>query len=193
MNYAKYIVLSGVFVCSASLVHMECRNTESATDLCIKNLIMLDGAAASYALLERLTNTADISPTQLVGYLGRLPVCPLGGKGYASFNLKEGPICPNSTQHTKRYREVKLVLDKGITPCLYTVGGFSGANGEVVPNWAQTVIGGTNIDFVAKPDKGFTVGCWLTNGIMVQTGGVAYTLSNVSACVGVEVRFKKIP
>jgi hypothetical protein len=66
----------------------------------------------------------------------------------------------------------------------------AGANGAISPNTVQTVNSGGSVPFTATPANGYVVDQWLANGSPAQTGGNAYTLTNVTANATVQVTFK---
>ncbi len=75
----------------------------------------------------------------------------------------------------------------------YTVTSSAGQNGGVSPNGPQTVATGGNITFTAAPASGYQVNQWLVNGTVVQTGGSAYALQNVTTNNAVAVTFSANP
>jgi hypothetical protein len=71
----------------------------------------------------------------------------------------------------------------------YTVTGSAGANGSIDPTSAMVNYDGSQL-FTATPDTGYEVDKWTVDGGDVQTGGTAYTLSNITAAHTVAVSFK---
>jgi spore coat protein CotH len=71
----------------------------------------------------------------------------------------------------------------------YTVTGSAGANGSIDPTGAVVNYNGSQL-FTATPDAGYEVDKWTVDGGDVQTGGTAYTLSNITAAHTVAVSFK---
>jgi methyl coenzyme M reductase beta subunit len=65
----------------------------------------------------------------------------------------------------------------------------AGANGTISPSTAQTVTYNTSLSFTATPSAGYIVNTWSLDGTVVQTGGTAYTLSNIIASHTVSVTF----
>ncbi len=88
--------------------------------------------------------------------------------------------------------ETTAISGTGI-PVTYTVTPVPTANGTINPSTPQTVHSGGTIPFSAVPAVGYVVDQWLVNGISEQTGGNAYTLSNVTADKTVQVTFKVAP
>jgi hypothetical protein len=75
-------------------------------------------------------------------------------------------------------------------PGSHTVIPKVGVNGGISPNTNQIVASGGSVTFNASPDYGYIVSQWVFNGRAVQTGGMNYTLSNVTANGTVEVTFR---
>ena len=100
-NIFLAIALAGLPGCGGS--------TDTSEDECVKNLQILNGAAKSYALVNKLSNSALINPGELAGFLkdGQPPKCPLGTASYEPFTLSAGPVCPNNPAHTAKFRESK--------------------------------------------------------------------------------------
>jgi hypothetical protein len=69
----------------------------------------------------------------------------------------------------------------------------AGPNGTISPNTPQTVIHGGSVTFTATPASEYQVQQWLVNGKVAQTGGTAYTLSNVISNDAVAVAFAPEP
>jgi uncharacterized repeat protein (TIGR02543 family) len=72
----------------------------------------------------------------------------------------------------------------------YTVTGTSGANGSIAVTGATTVTYGSDLAFTATPAAGYQVDEWSVDGTVVQTGGTAYTLSNIQAAHTTNVTFR---
>ncbi|WP_058447665.1 WD40/YVTN/BNR-like repeat-containing protein [Legionella feeleii] len=76
-----------------------------------------------------------------------------------------------------------------VRPPTFTITGSAGAGGAISPNTPQTVNSGGSIMFTAAPSAGFAVSQWFLDGILVQSGGLTYTLSNITADHTVQVTF----
>jgi len=63
-------------------------------------------------------------------------------------------------------------------------------NGTISPNTPQVVVYGSSLTFNATPSGGYTVNTWLVDGVVVQTGGTSFTLTNIRANHTVAVTFK---
>ncbi len=82
--------------------------------------------------------------------------------------------------------QVSFVQTFAVTPS-------AGANGSISPSVVQTVSAGGGLTFTATPNSGYIVDQWKRNGTTVQTGGTAFSLTNVTANTTVQVTFKTIP
>ena len=90
------------------------------------------------------------------------------------------------------------VLSQNITnpvaiPITYTVSPSADKNGSINPSEPQMVPTGGNIIFTATPATNYQVSQWTVNGTVVQSGGSAYTLQNVTSSSEVGVSFSAIP
>jgi hypothetical protein len=72
----------------------------------------------------------------------------------------------------------------------YTITASAGPGGSVYPQDA-TVDGGDDVTFTASPDVGYTVEAWYLDGVLDQSGGDSYTLSNIHDDHAVDVTFRK--
>lgn len=72
----------------------------------------------------------------------------------------------------------------------YTVTPGPVVNGSITPNALQIVNGGGSVTFTATPNSGYAVDQWLVNFGVAQTGGTAFTVSNVTGDMTVKVTFK---
>jgi hypothetical protein len=68
-----------------------------------------------------------------------------------------------------------------------------GTNGTISPSIPQTVNYGGSLTMTASPNAGYAVSMWVVDGILAQTGGISFTLSNVVANHFVEVKFVASP
>jgi len=59
---------------------------------CVANLRMIDGAKATLAADQKLTNGAVVTKEQLLPYLREWPACPKGGQ-YSIGKITESPKC----------------------------------------------------------------------------------------------------
>ncbi|MFH1717286.1 MAG: hypothetical protein ABIF19_08050 [Planctomycetota bacterium] len=72
----------------------------------------------------------------------------------------------------------------------YAVTASAGTGGSVSPGSA-TVEHGGSVTFSATPDEGYEVDHW-SGGGQTQTGGMSFTLSNVTSSLNVSVTFKQL-
>lgn len=75
----------------------------------------------------------------------------------------------------------------------YTVTASAGPNGSVNPSGGVSVPAGGSQAFTATPDTGYTVDVWRVDGTVVQSGGTAFTLTDVRGNRAVQVTFKLVP
>jgi len=73
----------------------------------------------------------------------------------------------------------------------FTISASSDPNGSINPSGAVLVNYEANQDFNAVANAGYEVDKWYLDGNSVQTGGAAYTLSNITANHTVYVTFKR--
>ncbi|MHC4204547.1 MAG: InlB B-repeat-containing protein, partial [Planctomycetota bacterium] len=72
----------------------------------------------------------------------------------------------------------------------YVVTATADENGSVIPAGATTVTYGSDLVFTATPETGHQVDTWSVDGVVVQTGGTSYTLSDIQAAHTVRVTFR---
>jgi len=80
--------------------------------------------------------------------------------------------------------------ETGVMPYIITPTG--GANGTISPNTPIPALCGENQTFTAAPNNCHEVNQWIVNGVIVQTGGTTYTVSNVQTNTTIQVTFKTI-
>jgi hypothetical protein len=73
-----------------------------------------------------------------------------------------------------------------------TITASAGANGFVEPNGITIVDYDSNLMFNATPDVGYDVNTWYLDGNTVQTGGLTYTLTNITDEHTVNVTFEML-
>jgi alpha-tubulin suppressor-like RCC1 family protein/sugar lactone lactonase YvrE len=75
-----------------------------------------------------------------------------------------------------------------------TVTSQSGPNGSISPNITESIPSGSSRSFTATPaNSTYQVNVWRVNGSIVQTGGEAFTLSNITEDSTVSVSFRPKP
>lgn len=71
----------------------------------------------------------------------------------------------------------------------YTITASSTGNGSISPGGSVTVNSGGSQTFTATPNAGYGVNQWLVDGSLAQTGGMTYSLNNITANHMVSVSF----
>lgn len=71
----------------------------------------------------------------------------------------------------------------------YTVNASAGANGSIAPSGAVLVNYNGNQTFTATPNANYSVNQWILDGTPVQSGGLSYTINNVTANHTLQVTF----
>ena len=66
----------------------------------------------------------------------------------------------------------------------------AGPDGSIDPSGAITLNAGDNLALTATPDTGCIVDRWSVDGLVVQTGGTAFTVTNIQADHAIAVTFK---
>ena len=86
----------------------------------------------------------------------------------------------------------KLYALGSTAPATLTITPSAGANGTITPNTPQMVNTGASLTLSAAANAGYTVDSWALDSAVAQTGGVKYTLSNITASHTVKVTFKTL-
>ena len=75
----------------------------------MRHLSMIDLAARSYALENRLLATNSVDPSAVSGYFisSNVPVCPAGAVPYGRFVIRDGPFCPNDPAHNRAFKALR--------------------------------------------------------------------------------------
>jgi acetyl esterase/lipase len=85
-------------------------------------------------------------------------------------------------------------LCSGATPAdAVTVTPVAGAHGTISPNERYRLRPGDVLAFKAAPEPGYDVEAWSVNGVVVQTGGAHYLLSDTRGDRTVAVQFARLP
>jgi hypothetical protein len=74
----------------------------------------------------------------------------------------------------------------------FTITASSDANGTISPSGAVNENYGSSQLFTATPNTGYNVNTWSVDGNTVQSGGITYTLTNITANHTVAVTFNQI-
>jgi hypothetical protein len=109
-------------------------------------------------------------------------------------NVFGGPVVceqPNTLQcyQPAAGNQLAIYLESGQK---YTITPSAGANGTISPNTVQTVDSGSNVVFTAIPNANYQAFQWLVDGVLVQTYGSTYQLTNVTANHTVAVTFQTL-
>ena len=74
----------------------------------------------------------------------------------------------------------------------YTITPSVSGDGTISPNTPQEVAPGSTLTLTATPNTGYTVNSWSVDGMLVQTGGTTYTLTDITANHSVVVSFTQL-
>gem|GEM_PF-5360078 len=88
--------------------------------------------------------------------------------------------------------EFPIFINVTQTPA-FIITPVAGANGTISPNTPQGENIGASQTFTATPNLGFRVSQWLVDGVVAQTLGNSFTLTNIQASHTVQVNFELIP
>ena len=72
---------------------------------------------------------------------------------------------------------------------LFTITPSADPNGTITPPTAQTVSYGSSLTFTAAANTGYMVHTWSVDGIVAQTGGATFALTDITAAHNVQVTF----
>ena len=138
-----------------------------------------------------------ISPntSQTVSYGSSITFTATANAGYTveSWALDGTAAQTGGTQYTVKNVTANHAVKVTFKQLVFTITPTAGANGAISPSTPQTVAYGGSLTFIAVANAGYTVDSWTVNGAVIQTGGVQYTLQNVTANAAVSVRFALIP
>jgi hypothetical protein len=124
-----------------------------------------------------------------------LTVTATANSGYTFSNWTgNGNVQSTSTNYSFALAaDCNLVANFTTNLVNYTVTPSAGSNGSISPTGPQTVVTGGNITFTAAPANNYQVNQWLLNGLVVQSGGSAYALQDVTTNNDVAVTFSANP
>jgi len=74
----------------------------------------------------------------------------------------------------------------------FTISPSAGVNGTLTPNSPQTLAYGGSMTFTAAANTGYTTAVWQLDNITVQTGGMSFTVKNVTGNHTLMVTFKPL-
>ncbi len=120
-------------------------------------------------------------------------VTATANSGYTFTNWTQNGIVQSSSANYSFTLATNRTLVANFNQITYTVTASAGTNGSISPNGQQTVTTGGSITFTATPAANYQVNQWLVNGAVVQSGGSAYTMQNVTAAATVAVSFTANP
>ena len=118
---------------------------------------------------------------------GMTKVYRISATGATSSSTDTVQVTAVSTADPTRQDVVKTTADTGIA---YIVTPLAGAYGTITPNSQQTVPAGGAITFSATANAGYTANTWAVDGVVMQTGGGTFSLTNIRANHTVQVMFK---
>jgi len=153
----------------------------------------------TFKLLQYVV-TATAGPNGLISPAGATTVTygsdlgftAIPGTGYQvdTWSVDGVPVQTGGTAYTLSNIQAVHIVEVTFRLLEYVVTSSAGANGSISPAGATTVTYGSDLGFTASPGTGYQVDTWSVDGVPVQTGGTAYTLSNIQAVHTVEVTFR---
>jgi subtilisin family serine protease len=124
-------------------------------------------------------------------------VVDLNAVSYAGYHFinwtgNTDTIADVNASRTTITMDANCAVQANFTVTQYAITATSGLNGSINPSGVILVNYGAGQDFNAVANEGYEVDRWYLDGNGVQTGGTAYTLSNVTADHTVYVTFKEL-
>jgi len=114
---------------------------------------------------------------------------PLTGFSVDTWSVDDNPVQTGGLTYTLSNITAGHTVSVTFTVQTFTVTPSAGPHGAVAPNTGQTVNYNDSITFNATPDPNYAVAVWKLDNAVVQTGGLSYQLSNVTANHTVDVSF----
>lgn len=117
--------------------------------------------------------------------------------GYTLLTNVEGD-CPagswNETTYTTGVitQDCDMLFSAAPIESTATVTPEVGAEGSISPSTAQVVNSGDSITFTATPNAGYGVDEWSVDGVVAQSGGTTFELTNITANHTVSVSFSSL-
>jgi len=108
----------------------------------------------------------------------------------AAYGSGAGPWVPFG-QPSQTYGPVNFRY--GSSPLMFTIAASAGNGGSVSPSGNITKAVGSSQTFTATPNANYSVNEWLVDGVVVQSGGTSYILSNIQSNRTVQVTFSSGP
>lgn len=93
------VAIIGLLAAIAIPNFVKARET-AQTNACVNNLRQIDGAVDQYALEAGLTTGGSAPMAQLVNYLKRAPLCPVGKTAYGDQTIGTVATCKSSAAST---------------------------------------------------------------------------------------------
>jgi len=170
--------------------------TPSSTHSSTITNITANDPLQTYTVTPSSSINGTISPNtpQTVESGGSVTFTAVANTGYTVYRwLKDGSVvqtggdsCTYANITADCTVSVTFILTPIITPS-------TPVNGTISPNTPQTVAYNSSLAFTASPSAGYAVNHWLVDGVIAQSGGLAFTLTNITANHTVSVTFIRTP
>ncbi|MGA2092466.1 MAG: CotH kinase family protein, partial [Sedimentisphaerales bacterium] len=145
-----------------------------------------------YAVTGTAGANGSITPTSADVYHGDsqlFTATPTTGYEVDKWTVDGGDVQAGGTTYTLSNITAGHTVAVSFKIMTYTVTASAGANGSIDPTSTVVNYDGSQL-FTATPTTGYEVDKWKVDGADVQTGGTAFTLSNITANHTVAVSFK---
>jgi len=131
---------------------------------------------------------------QTVSYNGSVTFTATANAGYTTdtWTLDGKMVQTGGAQYTLKSITAIHTVKVTFKPLNFTITPLAGSNGTISPNTPQSAPAGASLTFIATGNAGYTVDSWSLDGALVQTGGSAYALKNITADHTVTVAFKAV-
>ena len=144
----------------------------------------------------RMKPIRGITPSGCAAPLGSHQSCTLSLSVNGSVlqgNVTGGPVLCEQGNPLLCYQPAQAdSLAIHLTQQLLVVSPSAGDNGSIDPDTVQSVNSGVNLSFTATPADGYGVNQWFLDGVLSQTGGTQYELSNITANHVLQVTFGQV-
>jgi hypothetical protein len=208
LNHWKARILSGLVTFFMLTVTQAASPVWTFTPLTATTItVPANGTATiSYTVTNQSTKPHTLVMTPIAG-ISPSGTCsaPLGPKKSCTLTLKitanalhgnvvGGPVLCQRPSKLQCYQPSQAnSLNITLNSAKYfTITPSTDGNGVISPNTAQTVGINGSLSFRATPNAEFRIYQWVLDGVVVQEGGVNYTLSNITANHTVEATFTSI-
>lgn len=164
-------------------------STNVTTDQRVTALFAID----HYTVTSVSGSNGSVSPlTQIVDYGGSATSTASPNTGYQVLDWAVDGVPQGTTTTTFILSNITEhhTVAVTFTPLTYVVTSSSTdiTKGNVGPS-SRTVDYGASATFTAVPEPNYSVNQWLVDGVLVQTGGTSYALTDVTATHAVTVSF----